>query len=102
MSTYAEPLFAGSLGAMVQGDIEDFYVSYSDDLEGDETLSSVAFSVTGPSGAVTGMVGDHTETDSRTDFRVTAPTASGVYTIALIATISDGQKITRFVELTVV
>jgi hypothetical protein len=87
---------------MEAGDILDLYLDIAADLVTGETISSVAFTVKDSAGTtVAGVVGAHTETTSRTDFRLTAPVA-GAYTLTAVFTISDGQKITRHAGLWVV
>jgi hypothetical protein len=100
--TDPSPVYLGQFPAMEAGDILDLYLDIDADLVSGETISSVAFTVTSAAGvAVVGAVGAHTETTSRTDFRLTAPAAGGYLGTAAF-TISDGQKITRHFGLWVV
>lgn len=100
--TYPVPVYMGRFDPIKVGDIVDLYLDIAADLATGETISSVAFTVTnGTGGTVANVVGNHTETATRTDFRVTAPTA-GAYTLTAVFTISDGQKLTRIANLTVV
>ena len=97
-----KPIHLGRFDPMHTADIEDFYIDIAANMTGVETISGVAFTVTNSAGAtVAGVVTSHTESGTRTDFRVTAP-AVGVYTITAVFTISDGQKITRTATLSVV
>jgi hypothetical protein len=92
----------GQLGPVVAGDTEDFYFDIAKDLATGETITSVDFTVTDAKGAtVAGVVGAHTETSTRTDFRITAPAAGG-YTITAEFTSSSGEVLTRTADLWVV
>lgn len=100
--TYPVPVHIGQLDTMKAADIVDLYLDIAADLVAGETVASVVFTVTDSTGAtVANVVGSHTEAAARTDFRVTAPAAGG-YLLAAVFTISDGQKITRVVDLLVV
>lgn len=94
------PVYVGQFEAMKAGDILDRYIQLSSgtddaDLVTGEAISSVAFTVTDSAGVIVAdVVGNHTETDTRTDFRLTVP-AAGMYTLTAVFTIDDGQKITR-------
>ena len=102
MTYYPAPVHMGQFDAVRSGDIVDLYLDIAADLISPETIATVVFTVTDQAGAtVAGVVGGHTETSSRTDFRVTAPIA-GVYLLTAVFTISDGQKITRLADLWVV
>ena len=98
----AKPVHLGDFDPVVAGDIIDFYIDVSGDLATGEALSSVAFVVTDSDGdTVANVIGvTPTVTDSRVDFRVTAP-AAGRYTITADFTIDDGQSITHTATLTV-
>jgi len=92
----------GQFGAVKAGDIVDLYLDIAADLAAGETISSVDFEVVNVAGVImVGAVGSHTETDSRTDFRLTAP-VEGSYQLAAVFTISDGQKLTRVADLSIV
>ena len=100
--TYPEPVYVGRFDTVKAGDIIDLYINIAADLGDGETVASAAFTATDSDGAtVAGVVGAHTETGTRTDFRVTAPTA-GAYVLTAVFTISDGQKLTRIANLTAV
>ena len=71
------------------------------DLDSGETIASVTFSVTDADGAaVADVVTAHTESVSRTDFRVEAP-AAGTYTLTAVFTHTDGQVVTHTARLIV-
>lgn len=100
--TYTVPVYVGKFAPVRAGDIVDLFVDITADLTGGDTIATVTLAVTDAENeAVAGVVGNHTETDARTDFRVTAPTA-GAYVLTAVFTISDGQKLTRVANLTVV
>lgn len=100
--TYPKPVRLGRFDPMKSGDILDLYIDIAADLVAGEAVASVAFTVNDSTGAaVAGVVGSHSETSARTDFRVTAP-AAGSYQLAAVFTIDDGQKITRVAEVLVV
>lgn len=100
--TYPVPVYMGGFGPAKVGDIVDLYLDITADLVTGETISSVVFTVTDSAGeTVANVIGNHTETATRTDFRVTAPTA-GAYVLTAVFTISDGQKFTRIANLTAV
>lgn len=100
--TYPSPIYVGTLGPVRAADVVDLYLDIANDLVTGEAVSSVAFTVTDASDAtVAGVVTDHTDSGTRTDFRITAPTA-GAYTIQMVFTIDDGQKITRYAALRVI
>ena len=97
--TYPAPVHIGQFDAVKSADIVDLYLDITADLVSGETIGSVAFTVTTSAGAtVANVVGSHTETATRTDFRVTAP-AIGGYLLYAVFTISDGQKITKTADL---
>lgn len=99
---YPKPVYVGTFDPIPTTDIVDLFLDIAADLEVGEAVSSVTFTVTNGAGAtVAGVVGSHTETASRTDFRVTAPAAGG-YLLAAVFTISDGQQYTRIANLVVV
>ena len=101
--TYPTPVYVGRFDPVKAGDIVDLYIDIEADLADGETVSSCAFTVTNSAAAtVAGVVGAHTETAARTDFRITAPAATGDYQIAAVFTVSDGQKITRIAAVRVV
>jgi hypothetical protein len=92
----------GQFDPMKAGSIIDQYLDIAADLAAGETITSVVFLVTDAAGAtVANVVGAHTETTSRTDFRVTAP-AAGAYTVKATFTINDGQVFPRYAGLWVV
>lgn len=100
--TYPVPVYIGRLDTMKATDVVDQYINLAPDLIEGESISTVSFTVTGSDGIVVpNVVGAHTETGARTDFRVTAP-AAGSYALTAVFTISDGQKLTRVANLTVV
>lgn len=97
------PVHLGQFPAVKAGDIVDRYIDIAKDLESGETVSSVAFTATNAAGAiVAGVVTGHTETATRTDFRLALPSTAGSYTLTAVFTISDGQKITKTAALWVV
>ena len=104
----ASPVFLGQFPAIKAGDIADRYIQLSQgaddgDLAADEAISSVTFSVKNSAGTVqTGAIGAHSETDTRTDFRINAPATAGMYELTAVFTINDGQKITRTATLRIV
>lgn len=99
-----KPIYLGTFGPFKAGDVLDRHIALSigtgadgeiADLVTGEAISSVAFAVTNAAGeTVASVIGAHTETDTRTDFRITAP-AAGAYTLTATFTIDDGQQITR-------
>lgn len=100
--TYPVPVYVGKFAPVRAGDIVDLFVDITADLTGGDTIATVTLAVTDAENeAVAGVVGNHTETDTRTDFRITAP-AAGAYVLTAVFTISDGQKLTRVANLTVV
>ena len=100
--TLPTPIYMGQLGPAKAGDSEDFYLDIAADLATGETIANVDFTVTDAEGAtVAGVVGAHTETDTRTDFRITPP-AAGMYTITAEFTSSSGEVLTRTADLWVV
>jgi hypothetical protein len=92
--TDPEPVYVGAYDPIKAGDVIDLYLDISADLETGESISSVTLALTGPSGPVSGAIAAHSETATRTDFRVNAP-AAGKYQLSAVFIISDGQKITR-------
>jgi hypothetical protein len=99
MSGEPSPIYIGRFPAIKAGDIQDLYIDIEADLVTGEAIDSVAFTVTDSDGdTVAEVVGVHNETDTRTDFRITAPVA-GAYTLTAVFTIDDGQKITRIAKL---
>lgn len=103
MTTYPKPVYVGKFDPVRPGDIIDLYIDISADLATGEAISSVTFTTTDADGTpVAGMVGAHTETSSRTDFRVTAPATAGAYDISAEFTIDDGQQITHIAKIAVV
>ena len=101
--TYPKPVSVGNLGAIRASDVVDKYIDIANDLVTGEAVSSVAFTVRDASGVtVAGVVTDHTDSGTRTDFRITAPATVGPYEIAAVFTIDDGQKITRYATFQVV
>jgi hypothetical protein len=100
--TYPKPVYLGKFSPIPGGDIVDLYVDIAADLATGETLSTATFTVTDASGTtVAGVGGAPTESDTRTDFRLTAPATPGGYTLTLVSTISDGQKLTHTADLRV-
>ena len=99
---YPAPVSVGQYDPMKSGDVLDLYLDVAADLEEGETVASVDFEVRDSAGLVVeDVVGDHTETSSRSNFRLTAP-AAGTYELAAVFTISDGQILTRIASLWVV
>lgn len=97
------PVYMGTFEAIHTGDIRDLYLDISADLATGETISSVVFTVTNSAGAtVAGVVTDSTVSDTRVDFRITAPATAGNYTLTCVFTINDGQKLTRHATITLV
>jgi hypothetical protein len=102
MTTYPKPVSVGQFGPFKATDVIDLYIDIAADLAVGETVTGAAFTVTDAAGTVeAGVVGSHTETGSRTDFRLTVP-AAGSHTITTVFTISDGQQITKVADLWVV
>ena len=96
------PVYVGTFDPIKAADIVDLYLDIAADLETGEAISSATFTVTDGAGAtVPTVVGSHSETAARTDFRVTAPAAGG-YLLTAVFTISDGQQYTRIANLVVV
>ena len=99
--SYPTPIHVGQFDPIKEGDIVDFYLDVSADLDVGETISTAAFTVTDDEGAtVAGVVSTHTESGGRTSFRVTAPAVGG-YLLTAVLTISDGQRFTRVADLVV-
>lgn len=99
MTTRSVPVYMGQLPSVKATDIIDQFLELGPELEDGETISDVAFTVTDADGAtVAGAVTAHTESDTRTDFRVVVPEA-GDYEIVALFTISDGQQFTRVARL---
>ena len=99
---YPKPVYVGTFDPIKAADIVDLYLDIEADLETGEAISSATFAVKDGTGAtVPGVVGSHSETDARTDVRVTAPAAGG-YLLTAVFTISDGQQYTRIANLVVV
>ena len=95
------PIYVGEYGPMRSGDVRDLYMDVAADLDSGETIASVTFSVTDADGAaVADVVTAHTESVSRTDFRVEAP-AAGTYTLTAVFTHTDGQVVTHTARLIV-
>jgi hypothetical protein len=99
------PIYVGQFGPLKAADIVDRYLELTRgdtgncDLVTGEAISSVAFTVTDAAGTtVPSVVGNHSESATRTDFRITVP-AAGAYTLKVVFTIDDGQKITRTATL---
>jgi hypothetical protein len=102
MTVYPSPIYVGQFDPLKASDIVDLYLDVAADLVPGETITAVTFAVTDSDGAtVAGVVGAHTETDSRTDFRVTAPATTGSYQLAAVFTISDGQRLTKVADFDV-
>jgi hypothetical protein len=103
MSRYPAPVYIGRFDPVRAGDIIDLYIDIQAELADGETIDSVAFAVADAGGRqVAGVVTAHSESDARTDFRLSAPASAGLYTLTAVFTISDGQKLTRAADLRVV
>lgn len=100
--TDPSPVWVGQFDPVKAGSVIDQYIDIAADLAVGEAIASVAFLVTNAAGVtVEGVVGAHTETATRTDFRITAPAAGG-YTVRATFTIDDGQVFPRYAGLWVV
>ena len=94
---YTKPIYMGTFRAMYAGDVEDRYLDIAGDLATGETISSVTISVADADGvAVAGCISNETLSDTQVDFRLTAPSEVGTYSLEAVFVISDGQSITRY------
>ena len=99
--TFTKPVFMGKFRVMkastaLEPSAEDRYLDIVGDLATGETVSAVACAVTNSAGeAVAGVISNTSISGTRVDFRVTAPTTAGQYTLSALFTISDGQSIPR-------
>ena len=100
--TYPAPVYVGQFDAIKAADTVDLYIDIAADLVAGEAIQTVTFTlITDIGGTVPGAVTAHTETATRTDFRLTAPSV-GAYQLMAVFKIDDGQTLTRFADVLVV
>ena len=79
-----------------RSDIVDRYIDVANDLATGESLTSAAFVLTDSDGDVAAdVISNSTYSGARVDFRITAPSIPGNYTLTGKFTIDDGQLITH-------
>ena len=108
MATYTKPVYMGKFRTMkastaLKPSVEGRYLDIAGDLATGETVSAVDFAVADSAGvAVAGVLSNTSISGTRVDFRITAPTTAGQYTLSALFTISDGQSIPREATISVV
>ncbi len=103
MTINAKPVYMGQLGPIKGGDVEDYYLDITSDLDTGDTISSVSYVVTNAVGTVqSSAISGSSESGGKSTFRITAPALAGTYTITATFTLSDARKLTRIASLWVV
>lgn len=103
MTISAKPVYMGQLGPIKGGDVEDYYLDITADLDTGDAISSVTYVVTNAAGTTqAGAVSGSSESAGKSTFRITAPALAGTYTITATFTLSDARKLTRIAALWVV